>query len=555
MGDEHLSSISETESDKVIKSSIEDLVPILSESEGILDNMCDLPFCDNSPPLDVLTDHFKLFSDFNDDCTSSDDDYFEDIDYVEASPPDSELVSLEEVKGEILRAKLLNIHLFIDKIESLNNNPTPDYVLKSPSSSFFSYSDNSFLEFETFSDHTKETSSGSTTTHADNSPPEYDSFLFEIEPDQGELASIVIEVILREPHIFDPGIFIEVQSEILLSREEFSISFIHDPLYPVFDTLLPFSFENEDTVFKPEGDILLLEAILNSEPLPPLPNHEQNMPSFKKELKVCEAKTVKSFVDKPPEVELKDLPPHLEYAFLEGDNKFPVIIAKELGDEALIKILMEEDYKPVVQHQRQVKPKIHDVIKKEVEKLLDAGLIYPISDSPGVSPVHCVPKKGGFTVFEKELIPTHLVTRWRVCIDYRKVNEATHQDHFPLPFMDQMLERLTGNKYYCFLDGFSGYFQIPIDPRDQEKTTFTCPYGMFAYRHMPFGLCNAPGTFQRFTLVFAILSLNPIIEIPSGEIKVVKRPQDLKFGYNNNNDVISQSRNKTSRSWSARKPM
>ncbi|GJR55861.1 reverse transcriptase domain-containing protein [Tanacetum coccineum] len=161
---------------------------------------------------------------------------------------------------------------------------------------------------------------------------------------------------------------------------------------------------------------------------------------------------------------------------------------------------MEDDYEPAVQHQRRVNPKIHDVIKKEVEKLLDAGLIYPISDSPWVSPVHCVPKKGGMTVVtndDNELVPTRLVTGWRVCIDYRKLNEATRKDHFPLPFMDQMLERLAGNEYYCFLDGFSGYFQIPIDPNDQEKTTFTCPYGTFAYRRMPFGLCNAPGTFQR----------------------------------------------------------
>nr|GFB76589.1 reverse transcriptase domain-containing protein [Tanacetum cinerariifolium] len=254
------------------------------------------------------------------------------------------------------------------------------------------------------------------------------------------------------------------------------------------------------------GDILLLEAILNSEPLPPLPNHEQYMPSFKKELKECEAKTVKSSVDEPPKVELKDLPPHLEYAFLESDNKLPVIIAKELGDEeksALIKvlkshkraiawklsniqginpdfcthkILMKEDYKPAVQHQRRVNPKIYGVIKKEVEKLLDAGLIYPISDSPWVSLIHCVPKKGGFTVVENEeneLIPTRLVTGWRVCIDYHKLNEATRKDHFPLLFMDQMLERLAENEFYCFLDGFSRYFQIPIDLRDQEKTTFT----------------------------------------------------------------------------------
>nr|GFB72933.1 reverse transcriptase domain-containing protein [Tanacetum cinerariifolium] len=223
------------------------------------------------------------------------------------------------------------------------------------------------------------------------------------------------------------------------------------------------------------------------------------LPSFKEELKAYEAQTVKSSVDEPPEVELKDLPHHLEYAFLEGDNKLPVIIDKELRSEekaALIKvlkshkraiawklsdiqginpefcthkILMEEDYKSVVQHQRWVNPKIHDVIKKEVEKLLDAGLIYPIFDSPWVSPVHCVPKKGGFTVVENELIPTRLVIDWRVCIDYRKLNEATRKYHFPLPFMDQMLERLAGNEYYCFLDSFSGYFQIPIDPRDQEK--------------------------------------------------------------------------------------
>nr|GFA58196.1 hypothetical protein [Tanacetum cinerariifolium] len=133
------------------------------------------------------------------------------------------------------------------------------------------------------------------------------------------------------------------------------------------------------------------------------------MPSFKKELKVCEAKTVKYSVDEPPEVELKDLPPHLEYAFLEGDNKLPVIIAKELGDEkksALIKVLKS--------HKRAITWKLSDI--QEVEKLLDAGLIYPITDSPWVGPVHCVPKKGGFTIVEKEeneLILTRLVTEWR----------------------------------------------------------------------------------------------------------------------------------------------
>nr|GEU28866.1 hypothetical protein [Tanacetum cinerariifolium] len=208
MGDEHLSTISEIKSDEVIKSSVENLVPIPSESEGIFGDTCDVAFCDNSPPLDVLNDHFEPFSDFNDDCTLSDDDSFVDIDYVEATPPDSKLISLEEVKDDIIREKLLNINLLIAKIECLNDNPSSDYVLKSPSpfpnpvednDSFFeksdtshSYLDNSLPEFKTFSDHTEETSSGSTTTHADNSLPEYDSFLFEIKPDQGELTSIVI---------------------------------------------------------------------------------------------------------------------------------------------------------------------------------------------------------------------------------------------------------------------------------------------------------------------------------------------------------------------------
>ncbi|GJV26171.1 reverse transcriptase domain-containing protein [Tanacetum coccineum] len=309
-------------------------------------------------------------------------------------------------------------------------------------------------------------------------------------------------------------------SDFLLEEVDAFLALEDDPTLPKVD----------HSYYDSEGDILLLEAFLNDDPSLPPPTQGMYLPEIRKELKICEAKNDKSSIDEPSEVELKDLPSHLEYAFLEGDDKLPVIIAKDLSVEekaALIKvlkshkraiawklfdikginpefcthkILMEEDYKPAVQHQRRVNPKIHDVIKKEVEKLLDAGLIYPISDSPWVSPVHYVPRKGGFTVVENdenELILTRLVTGWRVCIDDRKLNEATRKDHFPLPFMDQMLERLAGNEYYCFLDGFSGYFQIPIDPHDQEKTTFTCPYRTFAYCRMPFGLCNAPGTFQR----------------------------------------------------------
>ncbi|GKB42863.1 hypothetical protein Tco_0887805 [Tanacetum coccineum] len=230
------------------------------------------------------------------------------------------------------------------------------------------------------------------------------------------------------------------------------------------------------------------------------------------DLKLSEITEAKSLIEEPPELELKDFPSHLEYAFLEENDKLPVIITKGLENDekdALLKvlkshkgaipwkitdikgidprfcthkILMEDDYKPTVQIQRWVNPKIHEVIKKEVLKLLDAGMIYPISDSPWVSPVQCVPKKGGITVIaneENELIPTRLVTGWRVCSDYTKLNKATRKDHFPLPFMDQMLERLARNEFYCFLDGFSGYFQMPIDPQDQEKNYFYMPVWNF----------------------------------------------------------------------------
>ena len=140
-----------------------------------------------------------------------------------------------------------------------------------------------------------------------------------------------------------------------------------------------------------------------------------------------------------------------------------------------------------------------EVVIKEVLKWLNAGFIYSISDSPWVSPVHVVPIKGGFTVIineKNELIPTRIVTGWGVCIDYRKLNTATKKDHYPLPFIDQMLDMLAGHPHYCFLDVYSCYNQISIAPKNQEKTTFTCPYGTFAFRRMPFGLCNAPATFQ-----------------------------------------------------------
>ena len=227
---------------------------------------------------------------------------------------------------------------------------------------------------------------------------------------------------------------------------------------------------------------------------------------------------------------LKELPSHLKYEFLEPEKRKPVIISDALTEDeeqkllvilrkykevitwsiedlkgislsiCMHKILLEDNAKTSIEHQRRLNLMLKEVVRKEVLKWLNAGFIYAISDSSWVSPVHVVPKKGGFTVIrneKNELIPTRIVTGWRVCIDYRKLNTTTRKDHFPLPFIDQMLDRLAGHPHFCFLDGYSGYNQISIAPENQEKTTFTCPFGTFAFRRMPFGLCNAPGTFQR----------------------------------------------------------
>ncbi|GJU45365.1 hypothetical protein Tco_1202631 [Tanacetum coccineum] len=417
MEDKHLDTILETESDELIKSSVEDLVHTPSESDGISESECDLPVCDDSSPkkdavlddiisippgngndhfnaessliesvlycdnvisspkidflleefagelaliapippgiveadfdpkgdirfienlmydnsfprsLETLKDDSKTVIDSNNDYSSSHDDspYSEDIDYVDALPPDPELVSLEVVgnvvqedgeidtnilltiKDDILCEKLLKVNLLIAKIEALKDNPTPssDFVTKSPSTSsnFFleetNTFDNSLPQFKTFNfldDHTKETSNGSTTTHVDISLPEYDSFHLDSEPDSGDFSMDVVEDIFdnptREPRvhvpnvlpthptlhldsdftlssdslesdlvvsfpsgtrnkIFDLGIFSGVQSKRFLSPDKFSISFIRDPPFPVIDTLLSFSSENEDKVVTP----------------------------------------------------------------------------------------------------------------------------------------------------------------------------------------------------------------------------------------------------------------------------------------------------------------
>ena len=161
-------------------------------------------------------------------------------------------------------------------------------------------------------------------------------------------------------------------------------------------------------------------------------------------------------------------------------------------------IYLEEEARSVRQPQRRLNPHMQEVVSAEVLKLLQAGIIYLISDSTWVSPTQVVPKQSRVTIVRNEKgeeVPTHLTTGWRVCIDYRRLNEVTRKDHFPLPFKDQLLKRISGHPFYCFLDGYSGYFQIEIAVEDRENTTFTCPFGTYAFRRIPFGLCNAPAAF------------------------------------------------------------
>ncbi|XP_069150598.1 uncharacterized protein [Solanum lycopersicum] len=218
------------------------------------------------------------------------------------------------------------------------------------------------------------------------------------------------------------------------------------------------------------------------------------------DMKHPESPPAKPSIDEASKLELKDLPPHLRYVFLGKSVTLPVIIGSNLNVhqvESLVEVLkrfkraidwtiediigippyiwshkiqLMPDHKPSIEHQRHLNPPMQEVVKKEIIKWLDVGLIYSIADSSWVCPVQCVPKKQGMTVVPNEK------------------NAWTEKDHFPLTFMDQMLDRLAGKGWYCFLDGYSGYNQISIVPEDQEKTTFTCPYGTFAFKRMSFGL-------------------------------------------------------------------
>ncbi|GJR17898.1 hypothetical protein Tco_0966425 [Tanacetum coccineum] len=315
MGDEHLDTVPETKSDEVIKSSVEDRVPIPSESEGIPEKMCDVPLCENTTPLNALNEHSEIVVDSNNDSTSSDDDspYGEDIDYVDASPPDAEIVSLEVVeivvpevggidtdilltiKDDILREKLLNVNLLIANIEALKDIPYHPSE-KNSSGSTTTRSDYSLPDYEAFyDDHIEEKSSGSTTTHADFSkydsfifdlsinpippadrsdfyheefadelahiisPPEYDHFCFKIEPELGNLTMDVVNDIFptREPRVHVPNVLpthpILNLDFILLSEPLFAyIVWIFLPFltYPVAPPYL-LSCGNEDTIFDP----------------------------------------------------------------------------------------------------------------------------------------------------------------------------------------------------------------------------------------------------------------------------------------------------------------
>ncbi|GKB63346.1 reverse transcriptase domain-containing protein [Tanacetum coccineum] len=317
----------------------------------------------------------------------------------------------------------------------------------------------------------------------------------------------------------------------------FSIDVIDEILEEDFDALLD---EGSKILYYIEGT--LLEEEIFDEFMAMTANENSNSesdtedPPFKKITINTDYKIKTSLEEPPTDLELKPLPDNLEYVFLEEPSFLPVIISSQLTKEKknkLVSVLKKhkqafawkttdipgicpsfckhkiqllDDKKPVVQKQRRLNPNMQEVVKKEIVKLLDTGIIYPIADSPWVSPIHCVPKKGGITVVTNEndeLVPTRTVTGWRVCIDYRKLNEATVKDHFPLPFMDQM--------------------------------------------RMPFGLCNAPATFQRCMLAIFHDMIEESVEVFMDDFSVFGNSFDTCL--NNVKMLILSSTGKNVTSW------
>nr|GEX03831.1 hypothetical protein [Tanacetum cinerariifolium] len=332
MGYKHLNTTPEMESDEIMKSGVEELVPILNECEVTSEDKreCDVLVCEDSFTFDVCDYHSEILFDSNDNDISSDDDAFKDIEYVEALFPDPEIVSFQEENVEeeevdledifqiqdfVLHEKLLSINRLITDIESLNDNHTPDCVLKSfvsfpiieESDNSLSFSDNSSPELETFSDQTEETRSDSITTHAYNSRPEYDSFCFKIEPDQERLTSIV------KNDISDDS-----KNNPLLEEVD---------LFLASDNSIPPGIENFS--YDSEGDIRFLEELLMNDSIL-FPNNE----SF-------DFEDNPSFPRPPPE------PPDVEFFF---DLK-PDVIAEEISDECFdpggeINVFANDDYFP-----------------------------------------------------------------------------------------------------------------------------------------------------------------------------------------------------------------
>ncbi|GJX64394.1 hypothetical protein Tco_0298737 [Tanacetum coccineum] len=191
----------------------------------------------------------------------------------------------------------------------------------------------------------------------------------------------------------------------------------------------------EEEIFSKFNKFMEMTADENSES-----KSDTEEPPFEKITINTDYKIKTSLEEPPMDLELKPLPDNLEYVFLEEPSFLPMIISSKLPAQNKSKLIqLLDDKKPVVQKQRRLNPNMQEVVKKEIVKLLDTGIIYPIANSPWVSLIHCVPNKGGITVVTNEndeLVPTRTVMGWRVCIDYHKLNEATAKDHFPLPFMD-----------------------------------------------------------------------------------------------------------------------